>query len=63
MASLCEIVDEATKACIQWVEYTSVIDQLAITKTEAMIIITPIFSTYALLIGWSFIMILYHQNK
>ncbi|OEY93806.1 hypothetical protein BJD20_20045 [Acinetobacter proteolyticus] len=63
MASLCETVDEATKACLQWVEYVSVVDQLAITKSDALIIFTPIASTYVILIGWSFLMILYHQNR
>lgn len=63
MASICEIVEESTNACLKWVEYKSVLDQLAITKDDALLILTPIASIYVLLIGWSFIMLVYHQSK
>jgi hypothetical protein len=63
MASICEIVEESTNACLKWVEYTPVLDQIAITKDDALLILTPIASIYVLLIGWSFIMLIYHQSK
>lgn len=60
---LCEILDPVTNTCVSWVEYIPVLDQLAITKDDALIILTPIASIYVLLIGWSFIMLIYHQSK
>ena len=60
---VCQVLDKATNTCAEWVEYQSVLDQLAITKEQALLIVTPIASIYVLLIGWSFIMLIYHQSK
>lgn len=63
MAYVCKTLDQATASCLEWVEQITLIDQLSITKEQALIILTPIASIYVLLIGWAFLMEIYHQNK
>lgn len=52
MAYVCErVVDNV---CVDWVPNSTLLDQLAITPEQSVLILTPIVSTYCLLIAWSF---------
>jgi hypothetical protein len=54
MAYICEqVVDNV---CVNWIPNSTILDQLAITPEQAVILLTPIFSTYCLLIAWSFLL-------
>lgn len=53
MAYVCEIVDTATQACASWVEQVFLLDQLAITKQQMVMLGTPIISIYGLIIAFA----------
>ena len=63
MAYVCKTLDHATASCLEWVEQLTLVDQLSISKEQALLILTPIASIYVLLIGWAFLMEIYHQSK
>jgi hypothetical protein len=57
MAYVCsELLNQNNvQTCVQWVEYNSVLDQIAITQSDALVLMTPIASIYVLLIAFKFI--------
>lgn len=53
MAFVCEIVNTATQQCSLWVEQVTLLEQLAITKSEMAMIGTPIITIYGLIIAFT----------
>lgn len=53
MTYVCEIVDTATQACVSWVEQVSLLEQLAITKQQMVMLGTPIIGIYGLIIAFA----------
>lgn len=53
MTYVCEIVDTSTQACVSWVEQVSLLDQLAITKAQMVMLSTPIIGIYGLIIAFA----------
>lgn len=52
MAFVCEIVDSATQQCSHWVEQVTLLEQLAITKTQMVMLGTPIIGIYGIIIAF-----------
>lgn len=57
MAYVCsELLNQNNvQTCVQWVEYRSLLDQIAITQSDAYVLMTPIASIYVLLIGFKIV--------
>ena len=57
MAYVCETLQiiDGLQTCANWIEQTSLLDELKITKSQALMLLTPIGSVYVLLIAWSYI--------
>ena len=50
---VCEILDTATNTCVSWVEQLSLLDQLAITKAQMVMLGSPIIGIYGLIIAFA----------
>lgn len=50
---VCEILDTATNTCVSWVEQVSMLDQLAITKAQMVMLGSPIIGIYGLIIAFA----------
>ena len=50
---VCEILDIATNTCVSWVEQITLLDQLAITKAQMIMLGTPIIGIYGLIIAFA----------
>lgn len=53
MAYVCEIVDTASQQCALWVEQITLLEQLAITKAQMVMLGTPIIGIYGLIIAFA----------
>lgn len=53
MAKVCEIVNELTNQCDLWIDQVSLLDQLAITKAQMVMLGTPIIGIYGLIIAFA----------
>lgn len=52
MAYVCEVLD-AAQACVEWVEQVTLLEQLAITKTQMAQLVAPIIGIYGLIIAFA----------
>ena len=50
---VCDVLDKATNTCVSWVEQVSLLDQLAITKEQMIMLGTPIIGIYGLIIAFA----------
>ena len=50
---VCEILDTSTNTCVSWVEQITLLDQLAITKAQMIMLGTPIIGIYGLIIAFA----------
>jgi hypothetical protein len=50
---VCDVLDTATNTCVSWVEQITLLDQLAITKAQMIMLGTPIIGIYALIIAFA----------
>lgn len=50
---VCEILDTTTNTCVSWVEQITLLDQLAITKAQMVMLGTPIIGIYGLIIAFA----------
>jgi hypothetical protein len=50
---VCERLHTATNICASWVEQVSLLDQLAITKAQMIMLGTPIIGIYGLIIAFA----------
>lgn len=50
---VCEILDTTTNTCVSWVEQITLLDQLAITKAQMIMLGTPIIGIYGLIIAFA----------
>lgn len=53
MAYVCETLDQATQTCVHWVEQVTLLEQLAITKQQMVMLGTPIIGIYGLIIAFA----------
>ena len=53
MSFVCQTLDQATNICTQWVEQVSLLEQLAITKQQMVMLGTPIIGIYGLIIAFA----------
>lgn len=50
---VCDVLDTATNTCVSWVEQISLLDQMAITKAQMVMLGTPIIGIYGLIIAFA----------
>lgn len=50
---VCDVLDTATNTCVSWVEQITLLDQLAITKSQMVMLGTPIIGIYGLIIAFA----------
>lgn len=50
---VCDVLDIATNTCVSWVEQISLLDQMAITKAQMVMLCTPIIGIYGLIIAFA----------
>lgn len=50
---VCDVLDTATNTCVSWVEQITLLDQLAITKAQMVMLGTPIIGIYGLIIAFA----------
>jgi hypothetical protein len=50
---VCDVLDTATNTCVSWVEQITLLDQLAITKAQMIMLGTPIIGIYGLIIAFA----------
>lgn len=50
---VCDVLDTATNTCVSWVEQISLLDQMAITKAQMVMLGSPIIGIYGLIIAFA----------
>lgn len=55
MAYVCETLQQVdgVQTCVSWVAQTSMLEQLAITKSQMVMLSTPIITIYGLIIAFA----------